>query len=172
MKTFPEAGWRGGRCLAAALLATTLAGCGHGADAPPPALESAEPAAAGASTTLPLPLGFYVSSDTPCGEASNATLALLHREGLNGARDVCRFAALEQTGPGTYRATESCTTIGSGEEWSIVVDYEILGPMAFRRTSEEGWVSEFRLCEQASLPEPWRDNDISEFIGGAAADGA
>ncbi|MCU0976537.1 MAG: hypothetical protein MUC71_09555 [Steroidobacteraceae bacterium] len=148
-----------------------LAG-GCGGDARQPAAAAPAPAPPGANATLPLPLGFYVGSDTPCGEASNATLALLHREGLNGAREFCRFATLERTGPDTFRATESCSATGTGEEWSIAVEWEILGPTAFRRTSEEGWVSEFRFCEQASLPEPWRDNDISELTGQAARVGA
>ena len=134
----------------ALLLAALAAGC----VGDPPS------AASGASAALPLPLGFYVSTDTPCGEASNATLARLHADGLNGARDFCRFASLGRTGPSTFRAVESCTSIGAAEAWSIVVDWEILGPTAFRRTSEEGWVSEFRFCDQPSLPEPWRDNDI------------
>lgn len=156
--------WQPVTLLAAAL----VAGCGGAASgraAPPDAV--AVPSAAGAS---PLPLGFYVASDTPCGEASNATLALLHRDGLNGARDFCRFAALERTGPATFRATERCATVGSGDEWSMVVDWEILGPSSFRRTRDDGWVSEFRFCEQSSLPGPWRETDISDIIETADGD--
>lgn len=171
MRIFPEIGWRCGGWPGAALLMAALAGCGGGDEASRTALTKAEPVAPGMSAALPLPLGFYVSSDTPCGEASNATLVLLHREGLNGAREFCHFATLERTGTTTFRATESCSALGTGEEWSITVEWEILGPTAFRRRSEEGWVSEFRFCEQPSLPEPWRDNDISEFTGEAPAVG-
>lgn len=152
--------WKRGsaRALAVGLALAVSSGCaGEGPTQPGAASGSAT---ADAVTALPLPLGFYVSSDTPCGEASNATLALLHRDGLNGAREFCRFAALDPTGPSTFRAVESCSSIVSGEEWSVTVDWEILGPASFRRKSAEGWVSEFRFCEQPSLPEPWRDNDI------------
>lgn len=49
---------------------------------------------AGGVTDLPLQPGFYVSTDTPCESASNATLLLKRRDGLGGARDFCRFTAI------------------------------------------------------------------------------
>jgi hypothetical protein len=48
-----------------------------------------------------------VASDPPCAQASNATLMLLRRDGIGGARH----------------------------------------------------------CEQSRLPDPWRDNDISDVTG-------
>lgn len=35
------------------------------------------------AASLPLKRGFYVASDTPCGQASNGTLSLLQRNGMN-----------------------------------------------------------------------------------------
>lgn len=83
------------------------------ASAEPPA---AAAEAAAASTALPtaatstvkwLPLrrGFYVTADTPCNQASNATLQLVTREGINAARTVCRFRTIEKTGATSYRVT-------------------------------------------------------------------
>jgi hypothetical protein len=70
------------------------------------ATPEAVPAKAQVATVAGLPLkhGYYVDSDTPCGQASNATTTLLRREGIGGARDFCEFKKIEQTGPNTYRS--------------------------------------------------------------------
>lgn len=44
---------------------------------------------------LPLQRGYYVASDTPCAKASNATLLLLRRNGIGGARYFCEFKLQE-----------------------------------------------------------------------------
>ena len=74
--------------LAPMMLAMGLAACGQDvAEAgKTPVAEAAAPVAA-----LPLKRGYYVESDTPCGQASNATTTLLRREGIGGARDFCEF---------------------------------------------------------------------------------
>lgn len=45
--------------------------------------------------------------------------------------------------------------------------YTLQGEEAFTFTftSEYGWEGSARHCPQSSLPEPWRDNDISDLIG-------
>jgi len=62
---------------------------------------------------LPLQRGYYVASDTPCAQASNATLQLLRRNGIGAARTLCEFKAIKQTGPTSYRVRESCSELGS-----------------------------------------------------------
>lgn len=52
---------------------------------------------------LPLKRGYYVASDVACSEASNATVALLPRDGVGGARDFCAFINIEPVEPSTYR---------------------------------------------------------------------
>ena len=118
---------------------------------------------------LPLKRGFYVASDTPCGQASNATLLLVRRDGMGGSRDSCEFRKIEKTGATTYRVTEECSISGGG--WNVPTEtetststFEIPNNTSFKSTSESGWVSISRYCAQASLPEPWRDNDIADLI--------
>lgn len=127
-----------------------------------PAVTKDAPAAAPAKAaatlkSLPLKRGFYVSSDTPCAQASNATLRLVTREGINWARDVCTFRKIEKTGATSYRVTESC----SGEPQA----YEIPNETSFTVKYDGGSESSARFCAQSSLPDPWRDNDISDVTG-------
>lgn len=62
------------------LLLTCLVACSQ--DTAPPANE------AEAITALPLKRGYYVASNIPCARASNATISLLRRNGLGGARET------------------------------------------------------------------------------------
>lgn len=118
----------------------------------------AEPAQA-----LPLKRGFYVSSDTACDQASNATLGLLHSQGMNGARVECVFEIVEAAGIDRYRIVEHCTEIGSSEQFQVTSVWEILSPTSFRR-EDSGWQSEMRYCEQSLLPEGWREIDLEAAI--------
>lgn len=119
-----------------------------------------------AITELPLQRGFYVMSDTACGHASLATLLLVRRTGMGGARDACDFESIEQTGPTSYRAVMSCRDIqGRGTEPSTNI-FEIPDAAQFGYgTAGSDYRSHFRYCEQSSLPDPWRDNDISDLAG-------
>lgn len=113
---------------------------------------------------LPLRRGFYVSSDTDCGEASNATLALLHATGLNSAREDCSFDAIVPLGGGRYRTTDHCAVIGTGDVIGYGADWEVLSDRDFRRTLASGEVTRMRWCEQSSLPEAWRMIDLDAAI--------
>jgi hypothetical protein len=117
-------------------------------------------------TELPLKRGFYVASDTACGRASNATLLLVHRDGINGSRDACEFRSVEQTGPTSYRAVAICNSIHVGEAESSTSVFEIPDATQFSYGAEDSdYRSHLRYCEQSSLPDPWRDNDISDLVG-------
>jgi hypothetical protein len=67
--------------------------------------------AANSLSELPLERGFYVMSDTACGNASNATLLLIRADGMNGARTSCDFKSIEQTRATSYRAAVVCNDI-------------------------------------------------------------
>lgn len=138
------------------------------ATAPNPAPEPEKPASV---ASLPLKRGFYVASDTPCGQASNATLTLLRRDGFGGSRDFCEFAKIEKAGAASCRITEKCGDLQAGpdSEFTQAVAWEIPGDTQFRRKTDSGWESSARYCAQSSLPEPWRDNDISDLINRPAA---
>jgi hypothetical protein len=133
-----------------------------------PSAPEAVPAKAQAATIAALPLkrGYYVESDTPCGQASNATTTLLRREGIGGARDFCEFKKIEQTGPNTYRVTEACGDLqdSAPPETSTSI-YSLTGDTAFTSKSEHGWERSARYCAQSTMPPDWRANDISDVTG-------
>ena len=132
------------------------------------AAPEAVPAKAQAATIAALPLkrGYYVESDTPCGQASNATTSLLRRAGIGGARDFCEFKKIEQTGPNTYRVTEACGDLqdSAPPETSTSI-YTLTGDIAFTAKSEHGWERNARYCAQSTMPPDWRANDISDVTG-------
>ena len=155
--------------LTIAALGTLLGACGQGQ------VSGAGAAAVAASATnptgervseLPLKRGFYVASDTPCEQASNATLLLLRRDGIGGARDSCDFTQIERVGDTTYRVTERCGDLMNPDDSeTYVVTWEIPDDTSFSTVREDGWSSGARHCEQSRLPDPWRDNDISDVTG-------
>jgi hypothetical protein len=128
------------------------------------ALAASLAAAAGAAE-LPLPRGFYVSGGTACAAASEATLTLLHRDGLGGARDFCAFETIAAESSARFRVRERCADHQDPRR-SALRDtvYDILGPGRFRRTSGPGMIGESQHCPQDALPEPWRSNDISDVL--------
>ncbi len=149
----------------AALAACDAAGAGPSgapvAGAPAPAMQA--PAFPRPVATLPLRPGYYVASDTPCRRASNATVSLLRRGGIGGARDFCEFQKIEQAAPGTYRVTQACKDFqDSGPAQSSVVTYTLSGTERFTARHAHGWVHSARRCAASTMPPPWRDNDIRE----------
>ncbi|MDP3415652.1 hypothetical protein [Falsiroseomonas sp.] len=122
-------------------------------------------AAAPATSGLPLQRGFYVNADTTCGRASNATLLLLRRNGIGGARDLCEFQSITAAGPDRYSVTQACRELGrDGAAETETVIFEITSRTSFRQTSPHGWSRAARFCPQRSLPAPWRDNDIRDLV--------
>lgn len=119
------------------------------------------PAAAAAQQGMTL--GYYVEETAGCADASNATLALLHARGMNSARTFCEFTAVTQRAGNVYDYTERCTEISSGEVYDNAGAFELLAQDRLRLFGE-GWEVVMVYCPQASLPEPWRDNDISDLL--------
>jgi len=110
---------------------------------------------------LPLERGYYVK-DGGCGDASNFSLTLNTGDGINAAQAHCRFTRLQKIGDKTYSATETCEFIQGGSEKH---ELEITVEDRTSYTSTEGdftWSASY--CPQASLPEPWRSNDISRYL--------
>lgn len=143
--------------VAAAVL---LVACG---EAVPP---SAGPAAEIAAPPLPLKRGFYVSDETDCGAASNATTSVLRRDGYGGARYSCTFVQIRRIDDTRFEVTEECKELfvehpAVGTE---VVLWTLSGDSRYTRRKPDGAVDEARHCEQASLPEPFGDTDISDIL--------
>lgn len=113
---------------------------------------------------LPLERGYYVATDTPCRKASNATVSLLQRGGIGGARDFCEFLKVEQMAPNTYRVTQACrASQGSAPPEVSVVTYVVSGDAGFTSKSDRGWEYSARHCPQSSMPGEWRRNDVREI---------
>ncbi|MDC7810782.1 hypothetical protein [Sphingomonas koreensis] len=117
--------------------------------------------------TLPLKRGFYVASDTACGQSSNATTLLVSREGINGSRDRCTFKKIEKVGATTFRVTSECSDGGAawGREDTVETythTYEIPTETSFKVTYEDGSEKSSRYCAQSSMSLDFRDNDISD----------
>jgi len=115
---------------------------------------------------LPLERGFYVMSDTACGQASNASLLLIRGSGMNGARDACDFTSIAQTAPTSYRAVMTCRDTQGRDTEVLTNIYQIPASTRFSYGTEDSdYRAEYRYCEQSSLPDPWRDIDLSDLIG-------
>ncbi|MGB5103884.1 MAG: hypothetical protein WBO04_11290 [Steroidobacteraceae bacterium] len=157
------------KMLTIAALGALLGACGQGEKSGAGAAAEATPATAQPGERvgeLPLKRGFYVASDTPCEQASNATLLLLRRDGISGSRDSCEFTQIERVGNTTYRVTERCADMmdpSGGETWGVT--WEIPDDSSFSTLRDDGWEHSARHCEQSRLPEDWRDNDISDVTG-------
>jgi len=162
-----------------AATANAVGNAANGADAviagnqadpsPTPKPDAAAASSGGQVTSLPLTRGYYVDSGTPCGNASNATLMLVRRDGYGGSRYSCDFKKIERTGPTNYRVTEACSE--GGEAWgtdetveTTILDWQIQDETHFARISESGDKMSARYCPQARLPEPWNTNDIRDVV--------
>lgn len=120
---------------------------------------------------LPLQPGYYVSTDTPCAKASNASLHVMREDGSGyGGYTTppyfCRFVRIEQTGPSSYRVTETCeSAYGDDEEAPVSVSsYEISSQTSYRAKNGDGWESSSRRCPRRELPALWRESDIGDFV--------
>jgi len=116
------------------------------------------------ATLLPLQRGYYVASYTPCGKASNATLLLLRRHGIGGARDFCEFKNIQQIGPDTYRVEEVCADFQGSDPEKQTLQYQIKSSTRFVISDQSGIVLDARYCAQTDLPPDWRSTDIRSEI--------
>ena len=111
-----------------------------------------------ARDALPLRRGFYLPEGTPCARASNAELLLFTGRGFNVSGAECRITRVRRQGE-AYDIAETCRDIRSGDR--IDGQSRILpgGPEAYTLVSD-GSRQRYRLCPQAQLPAPWRNNRI------------
>lgn len=115
-----------------------------------------------AKDIVPLKRGFYVVKDTPCDEAANDTLDLFLGHVF---RFNCVVARLRRQG-NSYRITETC--FERGERITVVSTYRIISNTEYTvayapdTNGSGGGTSHFRYCEQSTLPEPWRSNEITK----------
>lgn len=122
------------------------------------------------ASELPLDRGYYVRTDATCATASNATAALLRRDGLYWGSSFCIFQGIEQTGPDTFRVKHYCSEPRAPApptpipaDWLTTADWVIRDRRSFSFKDSEGWEHEARLCAQQDMPEGFR-GDIAELI--------
>ncbi len=126
------------------------------------------PAHAGNANTLPLRQGYYVSTDTACNNASEATITLVARYGTGSEHELERFKKIVPAGPGVWRVTYDLIDDDTGRHQETATDtYKITSPTAYSVVNGNGSYA-MRYCPQASLPDPWNTNNISKLINPAA----
>ena len=81
----------------------------------------------------------------------------------------CTFKRIERAGATTYRVTEECSYGGAawGQEDQVETftsTYEIPDGASYTVTSEDGYQTSARHCEQSAMSPEYRDNDIGDLI--------
>jgi hypothetical protein len=115
-----------------------------------------------ATESLPLERGYYVESDTPCEQASNATITLYDGATFGSAHAECRKPKIQRLADGSYQISERCRDLqGRGGSWETFKSrYAVQSRTEFVETTAFGTFS-FRYCKQSDLPEPWSKSDLS-----------
>lgn len=158
------------RMALAGLVAIACVACDAAVQAPAAANPSPE-GEAQVVGRLPLQPGYYFAADTPCGEASNATLHVLREDGsgyggFTTPPYFCEYKRIERTGPSGFRTREECgSTHGDhGDRHTTISTYEILSDTSYRAKNDDGWESSARRCSRGQLPALWRDAGIGDFV--------
>ncbi|MFN3370922.1 MAG: hypothetical protein ACK4Z0_05280 [Sphingomonadaceae bacterium] len=133
-----------------------------------PAARPASSPGAAKPGALPLKRGYFVSADTPCNRASNATVNLLTGDGINASRTACTFTRVEPQGGGRYRVTQRCAELGGWGQDSApevsTVTFEIPDDSRFTIRWPGGSSTTSRYCPQSTMNEPFRSNDIRDLV--------
>lgn len=113
------------------------------------------------SSELPLQAGFYVSSDTTCDKASNATLLLLQKEGIGGARYFCNFTKISKLDFKRFDVEEECVYFQSNDRTLNKNQYEIINTKKFIISNQGKNILIANYCSKDQLPLPWRNENIN-----------
>lgn len=122
------------------------------------------PATANAGTMKKFPAdlfrsGYYVDADTPCEQASNATIALIGRAWYSGKIDWIR-----QKGPKDFEVHATGSFHGDEVEMQDVLRIESPTRISLLDPEHPGNARQKRYCPQRQLPY-WQDADISDIDG-------
>ncbi len=119
------------------------------------------PALAGPPSDLPLDRGYYVSADTPCAEASNATIQLVGRATFNWPQQACAIADVALDTGTLYNVALDCEATADFPAERLNVILDVPDPQHYALSFEGEAGAPMQYCAQAALPDPWRTNDIS-----------
>ena len=116
------------------------------------------------ANSLPIEPGYYVQRDTPCQQASNATLTLYNGVSFGDAHVECRKSAIRKAADSSYQITEQCRDMqGRGGPWkTFKAAYVVLSRTEFISTTPYQKAS-YRYCKQSDLPEPWSKNNLRSY---------
>lgn len=112
--------------------------------------------------SIPLRRGYYVASDTPCAEASNATTSLFKGDGFYL---TCETRSIERVDADTYRLSETCADREGGPDIESVQTLRVTSDMGFTVLGADGSSRSARFCRQQDMPEPFSRNDLSDLLG-------
>jgi hypothetical protein len=117
-----------------------------------------------AADILPLKRGFYVATDTPCEQASNATISLYDGMSFGTAHAQCRKWSIKKLSGGAYRVSRSCRDMQDNHiHWKVFTStYKVINSTEFLETNKFGQFP-FRYCKQTDLRSDWRNADLRKI---------
>jgi hypothetical protein len=122
-------------------------------------------ASADAADRLPIQPGYYVSTNTPCQKASNATLTLFDGVSFGNAHVDCRKPSTKKLPDASYQLTRQCRDMQvDGTPWQkITENYAVVSPTEVIETNSFGKF-QYRYCKQSDLPDPWNAVDLKSTV--------
>jgi hypothetical protein len=122
--------------------------------AAPTPLAQATPAPA--ETKLPLRPGYYVNSDAPCGEASQAIVIQFTGTAFEEGSNLCAIDGVARDGT-SYTMTEKCQEQTKGKWYTANATIAVPDSDAFV-TRVGGGTTRYRYCPISSLPASWQNS--------------
>ncbi|MDE2241002.1 MAG: hypothetical protein KGK01_00765 [Bradyrhizobium sp.] len=117
-----------------------------------------------AADSLPIQPGFYVSIDTPCQKASNATITLYDGTSFGGAHVECRKTFTKKLTDGSYQLTRKCKDMqGNGGPWETFTEKDTVVSQTEVIVTTSSGNFHYRYCSQSDLPDPWNTNDLKSI---------
>ncbi|SHI13619.1 hypothetical protein SAMN05443248_8566 [Bradyrhizobium erythrophlei] len=111
--------------------------------------------------SLPIERGYYVRSDSPCQQASNATIMFYDGISFGTAHVECRNHSIQKLADGSHQIAEQCrdTQVDGGPWTALTASYAVVSRTEYIGTTPFEKAS-YRYCKQADLPGPWGTNDL------------
>ena len=116
----------------------------------------AQAASAPAETKLPLRPGYYVNSDAPCGEASQAIVIQFTGTAFEEGSDLCVIDGVARNGT-SYTMTEKCQEQTKGKKHTANATIVVPVSDTFV-TQSRGGTMRYRYCPISSLPASWQNS--------------
>jgi len=123
--------------------------------------EDATAQARAAAGDLPLERGVYVSLNTACDAASDATVSVLGPSAISRDGRTCEFVGVNRgVSATTYTVIVHCVSTAPADSRDDVETWELTSPRSFSRRGASGWHEPARLCPRSELPPRWRSTDL------------